>query len=248
MSAYNHPLNRLLPVRLRSALKRLALRCIPSTRHLDMPTRLRHMARLGFAPPVIFDVGAANGDWSRMAAGVWPASRVVAFEPNPADGPALNRTARDLPRFQYRRCFLGAQRKTITFAPLGAGTTALVGAPAGGTGERAEVLVLDELVRSGELPPPDLLKLDVQGYELEVLRGATEALRACQAVMAEVNLFRYAPETPLADEVIRFMREHGFVLYDVAGVLRRPLDDALGQMDLVFVREDHPLRKSRAWV
>jgi hypothetical protein len=87
----------------------------------------------------------------------------------------------------------------------------------------------------------------VQGYELEVLRGATETLRACEAVMSEVSLFRYTPDTPLADEVIGFLRDRGFVLYDVAGVLRRPLDDALGQMDLVFVKEDHPLRKSSAW-
>jgi FkbM family methyltransferase len=248
MSAYNHPLNRLLPTRLRSALKRLALRSIPSTRHLDMPTRLRHMARLGFAPSVVFDVGAASGEWSRMAARIWPAAHLFGFEPNSADEPALRRAALEVPRFEYRRCFLGAQRKTVTFAPAGAGTTALVEAPAGGSGERAEVLVLDELVGGGELPAPDFLKLDVQGYELEVLRGANETLRACQAVMAEVNLFRYAPGTPLADEVIAFLRDRGFVLYDVAGVVRRPLDDALGQMDLVFVREDHPLRKSSAWV
>jgi hypothetical protein len=110
------------------------------------------------------------------------------------------------------------------------------------------VLVLDELLAAGELPQPEFLKLDVQGYELEVLRGAAGALRACQAVMAEVNLFRYAPETPLADEVVAFLRGHGFVLYDIVGLLRRPLDDALGQMDLVFVKEDHPLRKSNAWV
>jgi uncharacterized membrane-anchored protein YjiN (DUF445 family) len=57
-----------------------------------------------------------------------------------------------------------------------------------------------------------------------------------------VSYFRFDPGTPLVDEVIAFMKERGFQWYDVMGILRRPSDDALAQMDLLFVRADHPLR------
>ena len=44
------------------------------------------------------------------------------------------------------------------------------------------------------------------------------------------------------DDVLAFMKKYGFVAYDVVEIHRRPLDGALNQLDIMFVREDHPLR------
>jgi FkbM family methyltransferase len=257
MASRIHILNRILPAGLRSILRWLALSSIPSLRHLDMPRRMAHLKSLGFAPRVILDVGSATGDWARLAAGIWPDARVVGFEPTRADEPALRRASADLPNFTFHRCFLGAERKRVQFIAAGDGTTAL-GATAADLGQtlpvktdaevnEAEILLLDDLVSSGAVPQPDLIKIDVQGFELEVLRGARQALAGCQGVLVEVNLMRFASEMPTADEVIDFLRQHGFAWYDIAGALRRPLDDALGQMDLIFLRADHPLRSSTRW-
>ena len=43
------------------------------------------------------------------------------------------------------------------------------------------------------------------------------------------------------------MRDSGFVLFDIIGVLRRPLDRAMTQIDAVFVPENSPLRQDRRW-
>jgi hypothetical protein len=46
---------------------------------------------------------------------------------------------------------------------------------------------------------------------------------------------------PLIGDVLSFMRDRGFVLYDLCTLFRRPLDAALVQLDVVFVRADSPL-------
>jgi hypothetical protein len=101
---------------------------------------------------------------------------------------------------------------------------------------------LDEVAGRAALEGPYFLKLDVQGYELEVLRGGTKLLRECGAILMEVALLEYNESAPLVSEVVAFMKERGFVLYDICGQSRREVDGALFQADLIFVPIESPLR------
>jgi FkbM family methyltransferase len=233
-------LNRLLPRTARETLRGWALQTIPSMRHLDMKMRLARARDLGFVPTTIFDVGAASGEWARMAAGLWPDAAIFGFEPNASRIPDLERTRRELRSFDFERCFLGPSRRVVQYADRGTQTSLLESSESGATAT-APMLVLDELFRSGRVRQPDLIKLDVQGYELEVLRGADEVLSRCSGVVMEVSWYPLGPEMPLVDEVLSFMRERTFVWYDVLGIYRRPSDDALAQMDFMFLRRGHPM-------
>jgi FkbM family methyltransferase len=242
-------LNTLLPMPLRIALRKAVAPLVPSLRHLNMPVRLRHLRSTGFEARSILDVGAASGDWVRLAASIWPEASIFGIEPNVAEKANLEATRRDVPRFDYVFGFAGPERTTIQYNPSGHQTT-LTSAATGPGATTAEVYTIDGLVADGRLPAPDFLKADVQGYELEVLRGATHCLQtSVQAVLLEVSMFRFEPPVVLADEVIAFMSEAGFAWFDVAGILRRKEDDALGQMDLLFLKRDHPLRtrSNAAW-
>ena len=53
--------------------------------------------------------------------------------------------------------------------------------------------MLDELLASGRVPQPQFMKLDVQGFELEVLKGATKMLQAAEVVLLEVSFTRFFP-------------------------------------------------------
>jgi hypothetical protein len=69
---------------------------------------------------------------------------------------------------------------------------------------------LDEARREEHLPPPDLMKIDVEGYELEVLRGAAATLRECRpALFVEVHGLTPERRLSLAREVIAFVRATG---------------------------------------
>lgn len=234
-------LNSLLPSSIRALLRECAVGLIPSMRHLDMPKRMHHLKTLGVVPNVVYDVGAAQGKWARLAASIWPQAHIIGFEPNQANAPLLERARQSLPRFEYLSCLLGASRRTVQYSEKGNQTSLYDSSDFGSKMASAEMLVLDELIAEHRLPPPDFIKLDVQGYELEVLRGATHALNSCEALLLEVSFYREHPEMPTVEEVIEFLRGHEFKWFDVMGILRRPGDDVLWQMDLYFLKATHPL-------
>jgi FkbM family methyltransferase len=108
---------------------------------------------------------------------------------------------------------------------------------------------LDKVIEDRALHPPHMLKLDVQGFELEVLRGATRTLKAAdlEVVVMEVSLIDINVEAPLIYEVLGFMTRHHFSMYDICSFMRRPLDRALWQIDSVFVRDTSRLVASKMW-
>ena len=96
---------------------------------------------------------------------------------------------------------------------------------------------LDRTIEEQEFPPPQLIKLDVQGYELEVLKGATRALASAEFVLLEVSVWQYNENSPLIEEVVAFMSGAGFVTYDVFDI-NRLSDGTLLQLDVLFIRKD----------
>jgi hypothetical protein len=93
---------------------------------------------------------------------------------------------------------------------------------------------LDGLVASGEVRAPDLIKLDVQGYELEALRGAAKALRSATAVICEVSFRRLYENQALFPDVLAFLGEQGFQLRAFGSSLNP--GEALVQADALFVK------------
>jgi hypothetical protein len=83
----------------------------------------------------------------------------------------------------------------------------------------------------------------VQGAELDVLAGASEMLKATEYVLLEVSFFQFFENGPQLHDVVAFMKSRGFVAYDVFGFQYRPLDNALSQADLAFVRERGSFRQ-----
>ncbi|MGH7243332.1 MAG: FkbM family methyltransferase [Phycisphaerales bacterium] len=241
MPAHNI-LNKVLPKSGKAALRDAALQFIPTMRHLDMPTRLRHLTTLGFNPGVIFDIGAARGEWARMAHEIFPSARIFSFEPNAREQPALETVKREIPNFNYKLGFLGPKRDKVTYSDENTQTSLLSDAKSKGTAT-AEMYVLDELIASGEIAKPDFLKLDVQGFELEVLKGAENALKSGPALLLEVSFIDFLPHMPLIEHVMKFMAERDYVWHDVMGLSRRPTDDTLWQMDVFFLKRDHALRR-----
>mmetsp|Transcript_73189 Transcript_73189/g.196426 ORF Transcript_73189/g.196426 Transcript_73189/m.196426 type:complete len:293 (+) Transcript_73189:1-879(+) len=171
---------------------------------------------------------------------------VVGFEPNPEECDRANaRLARAGPapagggaaafrclpwalgdgsRGQFRRCSAAMTSSMLEpnaslmrrFMQLGEVTQVV---------QRSDVTTrrLDDLLAEMPGGRVDFLKLDVQGYELAVLKGAERALRDVLVVHTEVEFVELYENQPLFAEVDQFMRKAGFVFHRFATLQGRPL-------------------------
>jgi Methyltransferase FkbM domain len=92
-----------------------------------------------------------------------------------------------------------------------------------------------------------VIKLDVQGAELDVLAGASASLAQTALVQLETLLFPFYEGAPELAQIVAFMQDAGFVVYDAVDLGYRPVDGALAQLDLLFVPESSELRKQREY-
>ncbi len=99
----------------------------------------------------------------------------------------------------------------------------------------------------GPIKGPSLCKIDVQGAELMVLDGMTGRLPEIDALVIETSTIATVKGGAEVRDVVSFLGDHGFVLADIVGLRRRPLDDATAQLDLLFVPHDKSLRMDRRW-
>jgi len=210
-----------------------------------MPGVLQQLADQGLTPGCVIDVGAADG--TRPLYETFPAARQLLVEPLVEFEPALRQLC-EPDNFEYVLAVAGAEsgRATLHVHPDLEGSSLLrenEGPDVNGTPREVPVVTLDALVEQRNLPGPYLLKVDVQGGELRVLDGASRVLEQTEAVLLETTLFAVFEDGPQLLEVLNYMSDRGFVLYDIFGQLYRPLDNALIQTDLVFVRESGPLRQ-----
>ena len=99
------------------------------------------------------------------------------------------------------------------------------------------VVRLDDLCEERGLTGPFVVKVDVEGGELRVLDGASRVLEDTELVLLEVNMFRFLPDAPDFGDVVAYMKQRGFVVYDFYGGHLRLLDGALAMLNVAFVKE-----------
>jgi FkbM family methyltransferase len=103
------------------------------------------------------------------------------------------------------------------------------------TGQEDIVMdTLDSMFSGADLVRPVLLKLDVQGFELEALRGAPELLRHVDCVLAECCFVPFYEGQPLFEDVVCFLKDAGFGI--VSGSVTFKSGRAWQEGDFVFER------------
>jgi FkbM family methyltransferase len=207
----------------------------------------------GFVPRGIIDVGANRGEWTRMALAVFPGAHVIMIEPQAEMVASLETLCREQANVSLVKAGAGSEAGQLlqTIAEDLAGSSFL---PPGnallrekGRQRLTPMVTIDSVLAGRSEFQPDLLKLDIQGFELKALAGAASIFGRAEMLILEAALFEFMPGQPTAREVIAFMGDRNYEIYDVPGFLRRPFDGALGQMDIAFVRKNGCLRSSNKW-
>ena len=197
---------------------------------------------------MVYDIGAHEGLWSEMCASLFAPKNCFLFEPQ--------REYQD--RIRARQSRLGLDWTVVPVAlgdaegksqlhltqnlaassllpPLGEGGLNSGETKAVAT-EEVQVMTLDGLAGSKNLPPPDLVKIDVQGFEWRVLVGGKETLSKARRMIVEVSLARIYEGQPVLPEILQLLTSWGFELEDISETLRAWPSGRLWQVDLWLVR------------
>ncbi|MHB8206935.1 FkbM family methyltransferase [Mucilaginibacter sp.] len=217
----------------------------------SMEWSLLNIKRLGFSPEFAIDVGAFEGEWTSMFKKIFPSAKILMIEGQVEKDDTLKKIAGSLPDIHYYIGLLGSESGKEVFFYVNSTVSSVLYEykPNDFKKEPRRLETLDEVLLKNkyQLERPDFIKLDVQGYELEVLKGAVASLKNVQFVLCEVSLLEINAGTPLIADVIAFMDSAGFITYDICSFIRRPLDRALWQTDLLFIRKSHSLIQHKYW-
>jgi FkbM family methyltransferase len=233
-------MNRLLSRPIARALERSpALRLLASgaidSHRLEL--ELMRLQRRGLVIRTVYDIGAHQGAWTEKIKRLLPNATFFLFEANDVHADALGRTGA-----KYFTVILSAAEQEVEF--FGKGTSGdsylreLTERYESVTPEVRHARTLDGLIAEHGIPPPDLLKVDVQGAELDVLRGGEEALGHAKLVLLECPIVPYNLGAPTIDEYFRYMDEHGFTVLKF--VVELWPDERMRHVDIIFGSLDEP--------
>ncbi|MEO0462640.1 MAG: FkbM family methyltransferase [Pseudomonadota bacterium] len=214
---------------------------------VDMEYALGWLAARDHGIASILDLGAAQGNWSRMALDLFPKARVLGVDPLEERVPFLEKLKAENERFDFVSAVAGGDDGgTVDLAV----TDDLDGSSVhGAEGQMRSVSVqsVDGIAQRAGLRGPYFLKFDTHGFEKPILESAPKVLEQTRFIVMEAYNFRHTPETLLFHEMIAYLGERGFRVSHLVDVLNRPRDGTLWQVDLMFARDNDPIFESDAF-
>lgn len=170
----------------------------------------------------IFDVGANQGTWTLLAKSKFPTSTVYAFEPVPNYANEFEKNTRSLSGIHLMKLGIGNTTGQAMFNLAGHSSSFLevgeellrIHPDERKTGEIiVEVSTLDTVVKKLNSPYPELIKFDIEGFELEALKGAENCLKHAHYLILEVSFIERHKGQPLFADLIHYLAQKGFNLY-----------------------------------
>ena len=172
--------------------------------------------KFNIKPAVIYDCGSAVLHWERWARHIWKDANIYCFDAFSPLEELYKKTG-----VNYNMCCLSnvndLEVKFYQSDILFGGNSIFkekndkVFPPENYIVKKT--ITLDKLVNDKNIPYPDLIKMDLQGCELNALKGATQVLKCCSYLILELQEVEYNEGAPMKDAVIEYLKTIGFVIF-----------------------------------
>lgn len=204
--------------------------------------------RSGYKPAMIVDVGASDGRWAKPAMALFPESEFVLIEPLDEHQQSLQALCRDT-RVHYYKGLVGGSAGEVSFNQDKHHSSIYGNASGEKFGLRSvlSITTLDQLWSDKGYVLPDIIKLDIQGAELQALQGGVSLLKNAELVQLECSFIPFQQGIPLVDEIVSYMSSVGFRVFNIFGVYGRPLDGMPAQGECLFIKRDSALISDYRW-
>ena len=229
---------------IKSKLFGKAARPDPTSRFLET------LKALGLAPGHIVDIGANRGDWTRKASAIFPGANFTMFEPQEA----LSVHHYDLaakPSVDIVYAGVGDRDGLASFTihcrdDSSSFSYSKQQAREGGyQQEEVRLHRLDSFMKNHHFGAPEIVKIDAEGFDLEVIDGAKETLNTADVVFLEASVSNPQYRNSVLF-VFQRMSDLGFKLFDITDLNRAPKYGALWLVELVFVRQSGEIASKAA--
>jgi FkbM family methyltransferase len=213
------------------------------TKNTLLKTFFNNLKLLGFIPEHIVDIGANHGTWTREALLYFPDAYYTLLEPQEWLKPSLQDLLDSNPKIDFLAVGAGEETGSFLFTIVNRDDSCSFRY----SKEEAEkkdlkqieipVITLNELVKSRpDLPFPDLVKIDAEGLDIEVLKGASYLFGKTEVFLVEAGVNCKMFENNIF-KMISFMEHNGYTLFDITDLNRPFHPKVLWLVELVFVKK-----------
>ena len=192
--------------------------------------------------PVIFDIGSNIGTWTLLAKAIFPDAQVHAFEPLANHITEFNKSCSKLPAVHLHDFCVGNENTTgiINVSTFTDSSSLLEATPLEfehfsikkATEQSVQIKKLSDLIADKALPVPDIIKLDIQGFELEALKGLESWLNSVKYIICEVSFKEYYYGQPYFLDIANYLAQYNIQLFAFGN--NTPIGLELNQIDVLF--------------
>lgn len=198
---------------------------------------------------LVFDIGANKGQYATGIMDAGYKNRIVSFEPLTSAYSVIDPLSKKYGQWTVApRCAIGSKKEeieinisanSVSSTLLNMLDTHIEGAPESRIvgKEKVQVYPLDEIGQHYTGGNHIFLKIDVQGFEQEVLKGAQEMLKKAKGVEMEISLVPlYEGQGWLLPEILKYMSDHGFTLTSIVPAFTDHKSGKVLQCNGIFFR------------
>ena len=215
----------------------------PEGKNLLLQTLFTNIKKMGLSPKHVVDIGANHGTWTRETLTYFPDAYFTLIEPQEWLKPSFQDLLDTNPKIAYHAAGAGSKSGSFKFTIVDRDDSCSFRY----TEEEAKemgyrqvdipIITLNDLVKTMNLPIPDIVKIDAEGLDIDVLKGASELFGKTEIFMVEAGVVIKEFDNSFL-KMINFMDENGYRLFEITDLNRPFALNVLWLVELAFVKKN----------
>jgi FkbM family methyltransferase len=213
----------------------------PENKSSLLYTFYSNLQAIGYTPKHIVDVGANHGTWTREALKYFPDANYTLLEPQSWMEKSIKDILIENPKVKFNAVGAGDKEGSFKFTLVDRDDSCTFiiteeeAVLKGFQQVEVPVVTLNDFLPKTKLPIPDIIKIDAEGLDLQVLKGASNYFGNTEIFLIEAGVVNKSLENSLVN-VVNYMDQNGYKLFEITDLNRPFKPQILWLVELAFVK------------